>query len=821
MPLPQTDSLKNQRLGDFELVREIGRGGMGIVYEARQVSLNRKVALKVLAGGLELHPEAVHRFHREAEAAGKLHHTNIVPVYATGEENGAHFFAMELIEGLSLAHVIRERRQKLAGTAAPATASSTAQSFSSLSSDSGYFDQVAQMIAEVADALDYAHKQGVIHRDIKPANLLLSPAGRLSLTDFGLARLLEQPTMTRTGDLAGTPAYMSPEQITAGRVPVDHRTDIYSLGATLYELLTMQRPFLGKHRDQLLAQILQKDPPSPRSVNPRVPIDLETICLKALDKDPDRRYQTAGQMADDLHRFVKRLAISARRPGPVERVVKWGRRHPALASAVCLIVLAVGVAGFFAWQAYRTEVKLRQEQARAAQEQARAALDLAMLAAMSGDLDRAETKLADAERLGATTGQARLVRGLVLLYGGDAEAAARILREAVKDMPDSLAAHALLGAAYLHQQNLMELESVERRAQELKPTTPEDTVFHALLMSLYDPEQSKTLVNEPAFRRNTSGLALAVRAEVLSNYAVFTGKVEDAVAAVQAAERLSDLLPESPVALANTVMAYLALASAHEAEGQLEDRDQAFKKAGAAAEALKAFPKSAIACRARYCYFERRDMLNEAVAVLEQARKTAGGFQFDMFLAAILYRKGEVEQSREILENAKVRGSFTDTALCYVLTDLGKPHKVDDILETNGREMQSSIARLYLYTVADFSGRRNAVVKFIKPMNPEQVANRQQGWYKHLLAYSLDQINEELLLQKVNSKPAECEAHFFIAMRRLGEGDRAAARDHFAKSAATHVLLYNDYMWSQAFLGQIVKAEKNQENWPAWIKLKK
>src|SRR5262249_44008104 len=179
----------------------------------------------------------------------------------------------------------------------PSANGAAALTSSSLSSDGHYFDTVAKMVAEVADALDYAHRQSVIHRDIKPSNLLLSPDGHLSINDFGLARLLEEPGMTVTGEFVGTPAYMSPEQITAGRVPVDLRTDIYSLGATLYELLTLQPPFAGKGRDQLLAQVLHKEPKAPRRVNRKVPVDLETICLKAMDKGPDRRYQTAGELA--------------------------------------------------------------------------------------------------------------------------------------------------------------------------------------------------------------------------------------------------------------------------------------------------------------------------------------------------------------------------------------------------------------------------------------------------------------------------------------------------------------------------------------------
>src|SRR5215470_11808076 len=344
---PTQPSDAPRRLGDFEIVRELGRGGMGVVYEARQLSLNRKVALKVLSGVLGLTSKAVQRFRREAEAAAKLHQTNIVPVHATGEQDGTHFYAMELIEGPSLDHVLRQLRASQAGAASatePAralvqttdyvegasTADGSGLSTSSLSSGVAYFDIVARLIAEVADALDYAHKNGVIHRDIKPSNLLLSPAGRLSVNDFGLARVLEQPGMTTTGEFVGTPAYMSPEQITAGRTLLDQRTDIYSLGATLYELLTLQAPFTGEQRDQVLAQIVHKEPRPPRKVNPRVPVDLETICLKALEKDPDRRYQTAGAMADDLRRYVNRFAIAARRAGPIERLRKWVRRHPGL-----------------------------------------------------------------------------------------------------------------------------------------------------------------------------------------------------------------------------------------------------------------------------------------------------------------------------------------------------------------------------------------------------------------------------------------------------------------------------------------------------------
>src|SRR5262245_34592834 len=353
-----------QRLGDFEVVRKLGRGGMGVVYEARQVSLNRKVALKVLGGGLGLTGKAVQRLRREAKAAAQLHHTNIVPVYATGEQDGTHFYAMELIEGPSLNHLIHQLRHAPAtepasapvpsgssltgpyveSSAAPSASASDGSS-TQLSSGGHYFDTVARMVAEVADALEYAHSHGVIHRDIKPANLLLSPDGRLSVNDFGLARVLEQPGVTMTGEFVGTPAYMSPEQITAGRTPLDHRTDIYSLGATLYELLALRPPFAGERRDQVLAHIMHKEPVPPRKLNRKVPVDLETICLKCLEQDPDRRYLTAKALAEDMRRYLNRFAITAKRVGPVARLVKLALRHKLATAAGAVIVLLATAAG--------------------------------------------------------------------------------------------------------------------------------------------------------------------------------------------------------------------------------------------------------------------------------------------------------------------------------------------------------------------------------------------------------------------------------------------------------------------------------------------
>jgi serine/threonine protein kinase len=311
-------------LGDFRINREIGRGGMGVVYEAEQLSLRRTVALKVLPAHLTLQPSAIDRFRREAETAAKLKHPSIVQVHAVGSDAGTHFFAMEFVQGSPLEKVIERLKGKpfetLDGETVRAAVVQEAhhpQATSRVDSPSsppppsslwrrGFVDTVVDLVARVADALEHAHRVGVIHRDVKPSNILVREDGTPVLTDFGLAREQGLPAMTATGEFAGTPYYVSPEQAMAQRVHVDHRTDVYSLGVTLYELLARRRPFEGKTSQEVFRQIIAKEPPNPQRMNPRLASDLVTIVLKAIDKDADRRYQTGvatpGRRASSLER---------------------------------------------------------------------------------------------------------------------------------------------------------------------------------------------------------------------------------------------------------------------------------------------------------------------------------------------------------------------------------------------------------------------------------------------------------------------------------------------------------------------------------------
>jgi hypothetical protein len=317
------------QLGDFRLLRELGRGGMGVVYEAEQLSLRRRVALKVLPFAAAIDTRQRQRFRNEALAAAHLQHPHIVPVFAVGSDQGVPFYAMQFVDGQSLAQLIDERR-------CPASCMRG-------SGQQGYFRWVAELGRQAALALDHAHRAGIVHRDIKPANLLLDSRGHLWVTDFGLARFGADAGLTRSGEVLGTLRYTSPEQALARRGVVDQRSDIYSLGATLYELASFRPIFDGRDRNALVRQIADEEPVLLRRVNAAVPEDLETIIQKAVAKEPRDRYATALDVADDFERFLEDRPIRARRPTLVQKSGKWARRHRAmvgLALAMLLITMA-------------------------------------------------------------------------------------------------------------------------------------------------------------------------------------------------------------------------------------------------------------------------------------------------------------------------------------------------------------------------------------------------------------------------------------------------------------------------------------------------
>jgi serine/threonine protein kinase/Flp pilus assembly protein TadD len=368
-------------LGDFRILREVGRGGMGIVYEAEQISLGRRVALKVLPLAASLDPRQLLRFHTEAQAAAHLHHPHIVPVHAVGNARGIPYYAMQFIEGDSLAQIIVRLRAD--AERASAIESDRLDGSATRRRERELCRFVARVGVQTARALEHAHALGVLHRDVKPANLLADETGHVWVTDFGLARVQGDAGVTLTGDLVGTIRYMSPEQVLGHRGIVDHRADVYSLGATLYELATLRPVFGGGDRHELLRRVEAEEPVAPRRIDPALPRDLETIILKALAKEPERRYASAHELADDLERFLRDEPIRARRPSTLERAARWGRRHRTAVATVSLglalgtVVLAVSTIRI--WEEKRKAV-LAYHNEEAQRYRAQANVELAMQA---------------------------------------------------------------------------------------------------------------------------------------------------------------------------------------------------------------------------------------------------------------------------------------------------------------------------------------------------------------------------------------------------------------------------------------------------------
>jgi len=431
---------KLQQLGDFRIVREIGRGGMGIVYEAEQQSLGRSVAVKVFAQQALPDSKHLRRFQREARTAASLHHTNIVPVFGVGQQDDLHYYVMQVIDGTSLDRVITHLRTSHSHNAAPTVrggvdagswnddtppvarggegSSPTAAAHDSsndlpaeqatppsnndsdttetvdqvrgISTDDlasrqtdprrnlqgtrSYWQCVARIGIQAAEALSYAHTQGTFHRDIKPSNLLLDARGTIWVTDFGLAKAVAQDNLSQSGDVVGTLRYMPPEQLHGS---CDARSDICGLGLTLYELLTLQPAFDDADPRRLIRRITQGAPTPPRKLQPDVPRDLETIVVKAVAPDPNHRYQTASELADDLRRFLEDRPIRARQINVVERLARWSRRNPAVASLSAVLLLVILTAfGAISWKWNEAEIEKRVAQAE--NQRAEANLSLAL-----------------------------------------------------------------------------------------------------------------------------------------------------------------------------------------------------------------------------------------------------------------------------------------------------------------------------------------------------------------------------------------------------------------------------------------------------------
>jgi serine/threonine protein kinase len=833
---PSAAASAGQRLGDFEIIREIGRGGMGIVYEARQSSLKRLVALKVLHPGFGREQRAVARFQREAEAAARLHHPNIVPVFATGVEAGAWFYAMELIEGPSLDRVIEQLRgnpdrHRVEGERSPHELPTAPYPSSppvpveavdvppdanrrhggEIPRTGEHFRRFAGLVAQAADALQHAHARGVIHRDVKPSNLLVAHDGRLCVGDFGLAHIADEPALTQSGDLVGSPSYMSPEQA-AGNRPIDHRTDIYSLGATLYELLTLRPPFAGTRRDEVLLKIIHDEPLAPRNVDRRIPRDLETICLNAMEKDPARRYQTAAEFSQDLRRFVEGLPIEARRPGNVQRACRWLRRRPAMSALTVMMVLAAALAGYFAHSSRSSSERL------AIVELEDAVAD-ALATAMSGDDSAAEKAIAQVAARGAESGWVPLLRGHLAYQRGDYDGAARHLQQAVEVLPASVSARALLAAAYVSAGWWEKYEQALDELDALTPESAEDFLFLGLAESYLDPERGRRSLDE-AIRRRRLPAAFVVRAEVCTNQAVDSGDIRDADAAVDDARLACQMLPDNPAALLASLDAHLAAAAAYEGAGREAECAALMDQAARDAAALAPFSHLPTVANDRAMYLLDAGGEEEAVQILKESAARNDNARVAYSYALLLYRRQAFAEAVAVLERRTRLSDNEELLRMVILMELPDgPARARAAWEELAVRPSDGLAALFRPIPLLLLGDKAASVAASRRLRdqPVRFPRLRRGSYERVLAFNCGEITAgELLAAAGQSKWDQCEAYFFIALSELADGNPEAAAESFREASARNCHGFVAQDWSEAFLVRI----KSDPLWPKWIPVK-
>jgi tetratricopeptide (TPR) repeat protein len=779
------EALVGRRIGPYLIQQRVGSGGMGSVYQAlREDAYRQQVALKVIRPGLDS-DGILRRFRTERQVLAELQHPHIARLLDGGTtDDGRPYFIMEYIDGEPLDRYCDRHQLGI--------------------------NERLRLLLTVCGAVQHAHQRQVLHRDLKPGNVLVTADGTPKVTDFGLAKRLDDhpgPSLgadqTPSGAIVGTPNYMAPEQAGSKRGKVGAAADVYALGAILYELLTGRPPFRSETPVDTLLQVLSEEPLPPSRLHPRLPRDLETICLKCLHKEPDRRYASVAALADDLRRFLEGEPIQARPMGQIERLWRRCRRRPALTAAAACVLLALLFAGWFARQAHLTTKQLRDEKRQRAEEKA-------LLAALKGDADEAEKAIDEAESLDASPGQMQLLRGQVAFYRGDLEVAREHLEQAVKLMPDSVAARAMLALAHLHGGQGSHFLQAALKIAQMTPHTAEDFLFKGQVESLTRSERALQTLDE-AIRQRDSIIGRAVRLEARANYALFTDNLDVAAGALDDAQVAKSMLPGNPVVLARSVEAHLVAAGVFSVKGEHERSKAAVEQAGHDVQALAPFASMPQAAKARFQYF---DYVDDEDAALDASKQGTG-----VRHAVMLYRRGDYPKALQAAEQirAKGMGIMAQFERSMILAELyGRPRALADFRHAAARD-SFSVGQLGAPLLLLFLGQRSEAVQASLKLRPDELPPWERGWFQEYLKYLGGRLEASALLEAAGScRPKQSDAHLAIGLRCLAEGDRAGARDHFQKCSDARVFNSWEYPWVRAFLKRL----EEDRTWPPWIPLK-
>lgn len=840
------------RFADYRIVDELGRGGMGVVYRAHQVSLNREVALKVLPANARLGRTATDRFRREAQTVARLNHTNVVPVYAQGEYDGYHYYAMKLIEGISLDAAIKTQPHLLSSTHASTVQNSSAKGAAPSAIDKAKapplenerddapprteadFRFIASLMAGVADGLAHAHASGVIHRDIKPHNLILGTDRRLHIVDFGLARLESEPHLTMTGEVMGTPVYLSPEQARGDTAAIGPPTDIYSAGVTLYELLTDQRAFDGDTRHQILQAVCHDEPTRPRTIDSRIPRDIETVCLRAMAKDVSARYPSAEAFAEDLRRFADGRPILSRRVSAAERAVKWVRRHKAVSLAGAAVVALAVVS--LAWSI---------SAATARQREGEQLIDEVYDELVHRNYQRGDAMVPLFERadaLGGTGGtRALFVEALLDLGRKDRINGSAKLQQLLAEEPDNVEAlYALAWAQW--RLDMKASRATFELAEELGgPSSAEEWFFRSLAVHYRNPTDArdgyrKAIAIRAAIDRyfHQAGLHLARAHNQIMYRNRSLDSFEDAVHTLQTLINHKHYRAYPHYLLA---IAYRLKAEILEEQGEAEHaRDFFAKSLNAARQGQTIDPNNAGPISAEATTLERLGMYREAIAIRDLAAAVTNledyrcesyhyRWRLHFWLGNLTEAAEDVARHAECMPDDPFYGSVYPALLSAASGDVDAGHAIlTHWLDTTPVTATTVLIAASGHRILGSETAATALLENHEPnleFSDEQTAIRPTGWTATLYAFARGETAledlEALANEAQDARRLLAEAYFHAAARHLALGERGSARKLFGKS---HKMFAGELGFSY-HARTLHERMVGDTDWPEWVPLRR
>jgi tRNA A-37 threonylcarbamoyl transferase component Bud32 len=844
---PTPDSVP-QFVGPYKLTNLCGRGAIAEVWLASDPRLCREVAIKILRAEYCGDAEMKRRFSREMLIAGQLQHPGILPVYELGRlPDRRPFFAMKLVKGHTLSELLATR-----------------------SSPSDHLQQFVALFKQVCDAVAYAHSKDVIHRDLKPSNVMVGEFGEVQVMDWGLAKdlggegedstidtsvLEEMNTRVRAGQctatstssqigvVMGTWGYMPPEQARGLPCEADKRSDVFGLGALLCVILTGKRPYVVPTKEEGKPQWSEANLTDAYARLDGCGADADLIKLAkcCLAEEPDNRPRDASQVATAVAQYIADVEERAQK-ARVAQAVAEGKAERLADQKAEVERQARQLAEKMAeaeWQANEAELqaqeaklkRLEAERDRHLAEQAyeaekrQNALDRALTGAMEGNLEAAEQAIAEAERAGSSTGHVRMVRGQIALHRGQSREAMGHLEQAVRLLPESVAASGMLAAAYASDGHWEWYDKTIRDMKKLTPSTPEDFLFMGCAEAWFDPKLGLQTIKQAFDRRPMMGIALLLRAEVRALLAQDTDDPEEAEGAVLDARYARELLRDNPAALRVSLGAHLAKAGVHEHRDEPEHRRAELALAGKDAEALKPFTALPEAVVYRWLYFREIGKEEEVLEELRLASERTDHVYVALCYALTLYRRGKPGDLRDALGvlTKKNRGSWNECLLPFVLAehdyDPDKPDwtaRARKASEDSPQRSLDGLALMIAQTVLCLLGKKEEAVLASKALReqPERFYMLRREPTLRCLRYNADDLSaDELIGRAKGSRWDQGLAHYCVAMTKLAKGDRRGAQEHFDKVVKTRAFIWAPYDLSWVFQARLA----NDSTWPPWI----